>query len=456
MNFLDHRRRCYRSAFLEVGIITPVAIQTKNPLLQLGVRQKVVLVLVSVLLSALTISGWLALEQEKKDAMQEIHQRGTDVTRFVSESLAYSVVGYDYHTIQLLLDEITMSDIVAYAKVTGANGKAMAEAGSLQQPDTAKLLMFTDNIMLNGDIVGVLITAISPASTLQRLESQKYSLVKREAFVILLIAIGEFLALSFLIIRPVSVMSEALRNGVSDDGEKVGELPVISNDEFGDLARQFNGLAAQLNEANNHLRTKVVSADEQLQETNKKLMQQSNELQQMNKEFERLSITDALTGLFNRRHFESTIEAKVSASIRYGTPISLLLIDVDHFKRINDTYGHSIGDQVLKEVAQRLKMNMRISDTLCRLGGEEFIAFCENAGRNDALNIAEKLRTAISERKFSISGETLGVSVSVGIATIPDDFGTDTTKDFYRCADVALYQSKGAGRNRITHYSSCA
>ena len=440
---------------MKLSIITSVATQTKNPLLQLGVRQKVVLVLVTVLLSALTISGWLALEQEKKDAIQEIHQRGTDITRFVSKSLAYSVVGYDYHTIQLLLDEITTSDIVAYAKVTSANGNAMAEAGSLQQTDTSQLLMFTDDITLNGDVIGVLTTAISPASTLQRLESQKYSLVRREALVILLIAIGEFLALSFLIIRPVGLMSEALRKGVSKDGGKVGELPVISNDEFGALARQFNALGAQLNQANLHLQRRVVSADEQLRETNKKLLQQSEELQKMNKEFERLSITDVLTGLFNRRYFESIIEAKVSASIRYGTPISLLLIDVDHFKKINDTYGHSAGDMVLKEVANRLKKNMRISDTLCRVGGEEFIAFCENAGGNDALNMAEKLRLGISETKFNIGGELIEVSVSMGVATIPDGFGTNTTKDFYRCADVALYQSKGAGRNRITHYSSC-
>lgn len=430
--------------------------QTINPLFQLGIRQKVILVLVAVLLSALTVSGWLALEQEKKDAMQEIHQRGSDITRFVSKSLAYSVVGYDYHTIQLLLDEITTSDIVAYAKVVGANGKVMAESGALRQTGSSKLLMFTQEIILNDETVGVLTAGISTASALQRLESQKFRLVAREASVILLIAIGEFVALSFLIIRPVRVMSEVLRNGVSENGEKMGELPVISNDEFGDLARQFNVLSAQLNDANNHLRTKVVSADEQLRETNEKLLRQSNELQKMNKEFERLSITDPLTGLFNRRHFETLIEAKVSASARYGTPSSLLLIDVDHFKKINDTHGHFAGDAVLKEIALRLKNNIRASDTLCRVGGEEFIAICDNAGRNDALNIAEKLRMAVAERKFDIGGGMLGVSVSVGVATIPDVHGTATAKDFQRCADVALYQSKGAGRNCITHYASCA
>lgn len=439
-----------------VCLVTAVASKSTNPLYQLGIRQKVILVLVTVLLSALTISGWLVLEKEKKDAMQEIDQRGMDITRFVSQSLAYSVVGYDYHTIQLLLNQITMSDIVAYAKVLSGKGNVMAEAGSLQADDSDNLLMFKQDITINGEVVGVLITGISTASTLQRLESQKYNLVAREAAIIFLIAIAEFVALSFLIIRPVRLMSEALRGGVSADGEVIGELPVISNDEFGGLARQFNILGGRLNEANSRLRSKIESADEQLRATNSELLRKSDELQKMNKEFERLSITDPLTGLFNRRYFESMVEAKVAASVRYGTPNSLLLIDVDHFKNINDTYGHSAGDMALQEIARRLKARMRVSDTLCRVGGEEFIVFCENAGRNDALAIAEKLRTAVRDRAFEIGDMSLCVSVSVGVATIPDAAGTVTAKDFHRCADIALYQSKGAGRNCITHYASCA
>jgi len=433
-----------------------VATQAKNPIFQFGIRQKVVLVLVTVLLSALTASGWLALEQEKVDAIQEIQQRGSDITRFVAKSLAYSVVGYDYHTIQLLLDEITASDIVAYAEVIGANGNVMAEAGSRRPANSPKLLMFTNNIAINAEVVGTLIIGISTANTIQRLDSQKFRLVEREAAIIFLIAVGEFLALSFLIIRPVSVMSAALRDGVKENGETVGQLPVISNDEFGDLAREFNAISNRLNEANSRLRSKVVSADEQLRATNEKLLQQSSELQRVNEEFKRLSITDVLTGLFNRRYFESMIEAEVSASARYGNPNSLLLLDVDHFKKINDTYGHSAGDIVLKEIAQHLKGKMRTSDTLCRVGGEEFVVFCKNADRDDALSIAEKLRQAILESKFKIGGETLGVTVSVGVATIPDVYRTSTAKDFYRCADIALYQSKGAGRNRVTHYSHCA
>ena len=432
-----------------------MTIETRNPVFKLGVRQKVVLILVTVLLSALTISGWLSLEHEKNDALHEIQERGSDITRLVSESLAYSVVGYDYHTIQLLLDEITLSDIVDYAKVVSAKGNIMAESGTLKVEDSPESVMFTNKITLDGETVGVLSVGISTTSNLRRLNEEKIEMIASEALVILLIATGEFFALSILIIKPVRIMSEALRDSVRKNGEKMGTLPVISNDEFGDLARQFNALSAELNDANDRLRTRVVHADEQLRETNKKLLQQSKELQDMNKEFERLSITDELTGLYNRRHFEAAIEAKVSASIRYDRASSLLLIDVDHFKRINDTYGHSAGDMVLREIARRLKSKTRNSDTLCRIGGEEFAVICENAGKDEALNIAENLRMAVWEGEFDVDRELTHVSVSVGVATIPDGCGTATAKDFHHCADIALYQSKSKGRNCVTPYTSC-
>jgi diguanylate cyclase (GGDEF)-like protein len=441
--------------FIAVCRISPAAMQSKNQLFQFGIRQKVVLILVTVLLSAFTVSGWLALEQEKRDALQEFHQRGSDITQFVAKSLAYSVVGYDYHTIQLLLDEITSSDIVAYARVTGARGNLMAEAGSRQLGGGKNVLILTKNIVLDGDVVGYLTTGISMKGTLTRLASQKYNLVEREALIILMIAICEFLALSYLIIRPVRLMTESLGQGLNRTSDTVGLLPVISNDEFGDLARQFNTLSVQLNDANSRLRGKIISADRQLQSTNNMLLQQSRELRKLNEEFKLLSITDSLTGLYNRRYYESMIEAEISISARHGIPNSILLIDVDHFKKINDVHGHHTGDLVLEEIARRMRSKIRLSDVLCRFGGEEFIVFCKNTDQGDAINIAEKLRLAVLERKFIIGHETLNVSISIGVATLPDFHSTDTATDFYRHADIALYQSKGEGRNRVTHYANC-
>ena len=123
-----------------------------SSLFRFGVRQKVLLILMSVLLTGLTISGWLALKQEERDTLKDINQRGSDISRFVAKSLAYSVVGYDYHTLQLLLDEITLAEDIGYAKVVNIKGNTMAEAGN--GTDT-KLVNFNQDIRLDDEIVGI-------------------------------------------------------------------------------------------------------------------------------------------------------------------------------------------------------------------------------------------------------------------------------------------------------------
>ncbi len=418
---------------------------------RLGIRQKVLMVLMTVLLVALTLSGWFALQQEKETALNEINQRGTDITRFVAKSLAFSVVGYDYHTIQLLLDEITSSEEISYAKVLNAKGKTMGESGHYNESEFNALLMFNGEILLDTDVVGHLTIRLSADKATQRLEAQKYFLVTREAFIIMMIAITEFIALSYIIINPVKVISKSLDNGVDENGKIVAEIPLETQDEFGQLAQKFNELGRQLNEANYRLQAKIDLSDAKLRETNLALKAQSEQLKQMNEELRLMSITDALTGLFNRRHFEDLIRLEVELTARYGGKNSLLIIDIDHFKSINDTYGHVTGDSVLKTVSCILKENLRKTDVLCRVGGEEFVVLCKRAGKEESLLIAQKLVNIIANSPIPIGDEQLTIMVSVGAATIPDE-RTDDVDSFYRYADTALYFCKENGRNQCAHY----
>jgi len=423
-----------------------------SSLFKLGVRQKVLLILLTVLLVALTISGWMALRQEKLDIMKEINQRGNDISRFVAKSLAYGVVGYDYHTIQLLIDEITISDDVGYAKVVNARGNVMAESGTLNEGDVSQMVLFTQDIRLDEEKVGTLTLGLSTKHIIKRLETQKFALMTREAFVILLIAMGEFFALSFIIIRPVSVMSNSLNNSVDDSGKIIGEVPVISKDEFGALAEQFNKLSAQLNDANSRLQSRVDLADKQLIHTNRQLIKQSEELQRINEEFRKQSVTDSLTGLHNRRRFEELMQTELDMSLRHGDVSSLLVIDIDNFKKVNDKYGHPAGDAVLKQVANLLKTNLRKTDILCRVGGEEFVALCKRADKAAAMGIGDKMRRHIEKKSIDFGESLINVTISVGIATI-NEHNTDQDPDFlYREADAAVYHSKETGRNRVSHY----
>lgn len=419
---------------------------------QLGVRQKVMLILLSVLLTALTVSGWMALKQEKDNTLKEINQRGSDISRFVAKSLSFSVVGYDYHTIQLLLNEITLAEDIGYAKVISSKGNTMAESGTVSTEGKAKLVMFNQDIKLKNDIIGNLILGLSTETTIQRLEQQKYALFKREALIILMIAFGEFLALSYIIIRPVSLMSSSLNNSVDKDGRIVGEVPVISRDEFGQLADLFNNLSAQLNDANNRLQSKIQLADKKLINSNRKLRKQSEELKNISEDFKKMSVTDELTGLHNRRRFEELMKTEMELSRRHGDINSIMIIDIDHFKSVNDNYGHPCGDSVLKDVSQILKENLRKTDVLCRIGGEEFVALCKRADKNAAMEIAEKLRACINNEMLVFEEHTLKVTISIGVSTIDKDSTENDRDSLYKQADYAVYHSKDNGRNQVTHF----
>jgi len=422
--------------------------------MKIGIRLKLLLVLMTVMLVAFSASSWFTLEKERENVLKEINHRGNDITRFVAKSLAFSVIGYDYHTIQLLLDEIVKSKEISYAQVFNSEHKSMGISGVQDSTEKQYIVTFEEPILLNGGQVGRLTVGLDTFKTITHLENQKLSLIVREAIIILLIALAEFIALSFIIINPVKVISNTLDKGVDDSGKIVAEIPLHSNDEFGQLALKFNELGRQLNVANYQLQEKIDLSDEKLLETNVQLKKQSEELRRINEEFRLMSVTDSLTGLYNRRHFEELIRTEMTLTERHGDENSLLIIDIDNFKAINDNYGHFTGDTVLKHVAHTLQNNLRKTDTLCRVGGEEFVILCKRANIADADFIAEKLRAEIEAKAIKVGEDIINVTVSIGAATIPDKRKTKSVDDFYRYADTALYYCKEHGRNRYMHYEN--
>ena len=180
----------------------------------------------------------------------------------------------------------------------------------------------------------------------------------------------------------------------------------------------------------------------------------NQQLKQLNDEFKLLSITDPLTGLFNRRHFDELMETEVGLSNRHGNPNSILLIDIDYFKAINDTYGHYVGDLVLKAMTNILRENLRGTDAICRIGGEEFAVLCKRADKAGAMEIAEKLRSVVEHTPMvPESDDELFITVSIGVASVPDAGKTTSAKQLYKEVDKAMYYSKNHGRNQVTHIS---
>ena len=165
-----------------------------------------------------------------------------------------------------------------------------------------------------------------------------------------------------------------------------------------------------------------------------------------------LSITDDLTGLYNRRYFNERIDREVQRSKRYKRPLTILMIDIDYFKNYNDINGHLMGDEILKRVGHTLEDNVRKADILARYGGEEFVVILPEIDKRHAFQVAEKLRYTIDVKKFPREENQPNgkLTISLGIATLHDD--SLDTRELVDFADRALYKAKADGRNRIVAY----
>jgi diguanylate cyclase (GGDEF)-like protein len=165
---------------------------------------------------------------------------------------------------------------------------------------------------------------------------------------------------------------------------------------------------------------------------------------------QKLSITDGLTKLYSHRYFKQRLEEEVVLAGRYSSPLSLLILDIDHFKRYNDKYGHVAGDHVLTQVAGILKSQAEGTHLVARYGGEEMVLIAPETAKPKAVELAERIRMKISEFVFEVGHETTGVTVSIGVATFPEDAANGT--ELINKADQALYAGKGGGRNKVVSY----
>lgn len=211
-------------------------------------------------------------------------------------------------------------------------------------------------------------------------------------------------------------------NGTFVDGERVGEKLLSNGDRFqiGTSTTFKFSIADELEAA---VQRKLVDA----------------------------ALREPLTGLYSRRHFQERFAAEVAVAHRHGRPLSLLLVDVDHFKRVNDRYGHLAGDEVLKTVARALSQGIRIEDILARFGGEEFVVLAREADATAAMALAERLRqlVEVAQTLWESGDEVpigIPVTVSVGVAQLGPD---QNERDLFQSADGATYEAKKQGRNRV-------
>lgn len=253
---------------------------------------------------------------------------------------------------------------------------------------------------------------------------------------ILLMAIFLFIIsqLANKVTRPIIQLTKDVKASVNGKNNVI--RIIHSKDEIGALSKAFHSSLQKINSHTSHLEEMVNKRTQEISSKNKLLSEQNVQL-------EELVSKDPLTNLYNRRAFHSLVDKEISRAKRHNFSVALAVLDIDHFKKINDQYGHDVGDQVLCRFAEQLSFNMRKEDLICRWGGEEFVILLSGSTTDKVFDHMEEVRKKISDMDFD---PVERVTFSTGMSTFRDG---ENFKEWFKRADQAMYEAKKTGRNRI-------
>jgi diguanylate cyclase (GGDEF)-like protein len=417
-----------------------------------GARARLILTLLVTLFIALSINNLLAIRAQRQDLLQETDRRGAEVAHYIAGYLAYSVAGHDDHALGLLLRDLIKRGDIVYARVDDTRGDVVVSAGT--DPGDGTTQSYTEHIRLNDQLLGRLTLRLSTQHVVGMLESREHEVLLRQMLTILAALLAVTAALSVFVIRPFRAFSDVFvgNRGRATTGRQ--RLPLRPVDEFEASATRFISPQDSVMDTAKEPEFRLDLADRDLRDAYQKLATRADALREMNRELEQLAITDPLTGLYNRRYFEKQIESEVMLSIRNDETISILLLDIDRFRDINDRHGQDIGDQVIRSVAGAIADRARPAHVACRYDGDQFVILCRRATISNAVSMADDLQRVLQEMSLPVPDHAARVTVSIGVATIPGVYRVSTAEELFHCAKEALRHAKHHNTSGgVVHFS---
>ncbi len=354
----------------------------------------------------------------------------------------------------VIRDGQTKATIIKVGWIQGAGGKTEFVSPSRKQANGSSLYWYSKLFHLEFPVryahelgteeLGTVTIYSSSQVVLERVWG-RIALIMAGAFIKTLATWFVFLYFNRRILsEPLSAFVRAVE-GVDLEHAKDSSirLEMPGDNELTDLRDSFNSMLARLQEETEAKDQYAQNLEELKEELEKRVQERTRQLEEKNLKLELLSKTDQLTGLYNRRHLEEVLRYEIKRCERYNHALSLILLDLDYFKRVNDTYGHDVGDRVLSDVAATLRRHTRQSDVIGRWGGEEFLILAIETSKEFANSLAENLRNELQKNKHNQAGCVAG---SFGVAEYQP--GDDVIALIKR-ADMALYAAKAKGRNRV-------